>query len=520
MGERAVLIGSSDARRLARALTSVAPEGLEVVCGISSVLVSSEVPLEAGLVEALLEKAAAVELDVTGRHHVFDVILDGTDLEEVSEETGLGRSAIGEALVEAALEVATVGFSPGFGYLSGLRGPLALLRRRSTPRARVPAGSLAVAAGYCALYPQASPGGWWLLGRSDAALFDPTRGAPSLLAPGDTVALRLVEHLRASPEVPLRAQLRPPVAVSAALRIRRVPPGCSIVDDGRRGLGPVGVPRGGAFDPDRAMLVRRLLGDAPGAIEIPAGGFEAEAVADVVIAGIDLGLLVDGRTVPSGVPVACSQGASIEVVRVSRFSRGYLGVAGGPLIEPVLGSMGTDALSATGPGWLEPGDLLGAGLSEHRPLASAELGGSAEPGVLRVLGGPHGSAIGGVGVLDGLRATVLGESNRVGLRLEPAGGPLETRPIDLASFGVVTGAIQAPPDGRLVILGPDHATLGGYPVVGCVIGADLGQLGRLGPGDEVTLALIDVDEARQTWEARRAAERAGLGTRSVTLEDT
>ena len=110
-------------------------------------------------------------------------------------------------------------------------------------------------------------------------------------------------------------------------------------------------------------------------------------------------------------------------------------------------------------------------------------------------------------------------SNRVGIRLEATKGPLRRRAASLRSFPVVTGAVQATPDGSLVVLGPDHATLGGYPVVACVIGADLGRLGRLAIGDAVRLELVDLDQARAAHEARLQAELGALGPIGLRLVD-
>ena len=95
--------------------------------------------------------------------------------------------------------------------------------------------------------------------------------------------------------------------------------------------------------------------------------------------------------------------------------------------------------------------------------------------------------------------TVGGDSNRVGVRLaRPGPAP---RPHDLAvpSFGMVTGAVQLPPDGNPIILGPDHATVGGYPVVACVIAADLPRVGQLKPGDEVVFVPCDGAAARRAY---------------------
>ena len=79
----------------------------------------------------------------------------------------------------------------------------------------------------------------------------------------------------------------------------------------------------------------------------------------------------------------------------------------------------------------------------------------------------------------------------------------------MASLPTVAGAIQLPPDGHPIILGPDHATLGGYPIVGVVIGADLAILGRLSPGDPIELVEVSIDQARSAT-ALRAVERRGF----------
>ena len=83
------------------------------------------------------------------------------------------------------------GFAPGFGYLTGLP-PELHVPRRDTPRTRVPAGSVGLAGPFAGAYPRASPGGWQLVGRTDAGLFDVDRRPPALLAPGGRVRFREV----------------------------------------------------------------------------------------------------------------------------------------------------------------------------------------------------------------------------------------------------------------------------------------------------------------------------------------
>ena len=117
------------------------------------------------------------------------VVFDGADLADVAELTGRSVELLVEALTSAELTVAFGGFAPGFGYLSGLPEELHV-PRRATPRTRVPAGSVALAGPFAGVYPQASPGGWQLVGRTDAVLFDVDRDPPALLVPGTAVRFR------------------------------------------------------------------------------------------------------------------------------------------------------------------------------------------------------------------------------------------------------------------------------------------------------------------------------------------
>lgn len=111
---------------------------------------------------------------------------DGPDLLAVAAALRLSPEAVITLHSEAAYTVGAIGFSPGFPYLLGLP-PQLTLPRRVTPRATVPAGSVAIAAGQAGIYPQATPGGWHVLGRTESQLFAPDRAPPALLAVGDRV---------------------------------------------------------------------------------------------------------------------------------------------------------------------------------------------------------------------------------------------------------------------------------------------------------------------------------------------
>ena len=108
------------------------------------------------------------------------VVYDGADVDELARLWDVSTAEVAARHADTEFEVAFCGFAPGFAYLRGLDADVP---RRSSPRPRVPAGSVALAGRYCGIYPTESPGGWQLVGRTSAQLFDPGREPPALLAP-------------------------------------------------------------------------------------------------------------------------------------------------------------------------------------------------------------------------------------------------------------------------------------------------------------------------------------------------
>ena len=116
----------------------------------------------------------------------------GPDLEEVAQRTALGTAEVVRLHSGTHYQVYMVGFSPGFPYMGDLPQQLAL-PRRTDPRVRVPAGSIAIAAGMTAIYPVESPGGWHLIGATPVRLFDLSWQRPALLAAGDEVIFEPID---------------------------------------------------------------------------------------------------------------------------------------------------------------------------------------------------------------------------------------------------------------------------------------------------------------------------------------
>ncbi|MFF1511805.1 allophanate hydrolase subunit 1 [Streptomyces sp. NPDC058326] len=121
-----------------------------------------------------------------GRAVEIPVRYDGPDLGEVAALWGVSVEAAVRIHTAAEFRVAFCGFAPGFGYLTGLDGRYGV-PRRATPRTAVPAGSVALAGPYTGVYPRSSPGGWQLIGTTDAVLWDRAREPAALLTPGTRV---------------------------------------------------------------------------------------------------------------------------------------------------------------------------------------------------------------------------------------------------------------------------------------------------------------------------------------------
>ncbi|WP_043911766.1 5-oxoprolinase subunit B family protein [Kitasatospora griseola] len=141
---------------------------------------------------ALAEQPRTAALPLAGTTETvrIPVRYDGPDLAEVAARTGLTERQVVERHTAAHYRVAFCGFAPGFAYLTGL-DPQLRLPRRTEPRTRVPAGTVAVADEYTGVYPSPSPGGWHLLGTTALTLWDPAADPPTRLRPG--TAVRFVE---------------------------------------------------------------------------------------------------------------------------------------------------------------------------------------------------------------------------------------------------------------------------------------------------------------------------------------
>jgi biotin-dependent carboxylase-like uncharacterized protein len=297
----------------------------------------------------------------------------------------------------------------------------------------------------------------------------------------------------------------------------------------------LGVPAATPADPDSFRLANELVGNPIGActLEITARGPTLRCLSPtfVAVVGGSPDLRVQGQPIAAGQVVPVAAGQQLVVGPVRGGFRCYVAMAGGFVGRALLGSYSSDQLAGLGPGPIMRGaQLWGAAteppLGDHlRPGASRGLKGG-EPVALRVVPGPHPErfAPGAFAALASMRFTVEEASNRVGLRLrrDPRTPPVPAASGsagELDSQGVVTGAVQIPPDGQPVILMTDHATLGGYPVVAVVAAVDHGVLGQCAPGTTVVLVPCGYGEAGEALrEHRRALNEAVVGHYPLAVE--
>jgi KipI family sensor histidine kinase inhibitor len=196
MGDRALLVDCGDldtVLALHAGLAAAPPAGIvDIVPAARTVLVSFDpAVLPADRVAGWIRSTRPVPPDTRSDSDalVLDVEYSGEDLAEVAALLSLTEREVVDAHTASVWRVAFVGFAPGFGYLVTDANRL-VVPRRSSPRTRVPAGAVGLAGEYTGVYPRSSPGGWQILGRTDAALWNPDATPPALLTPGRVVRFR------------------------------------------------------------------------------------------------------------------------------------------------------------------------------------------------------------------------------------------------------------------------------------------------------------------------------------------
>ncbi|MZF89544.1 allophanate hydrolase subunit 1 [Streptomyces sp. SID5643] len=163
--------GTLSVREIVPAARTVLLDGLDAPARLAAELTAADLPAAPPRARDVVE---------------IPVRYDGPDLAEVAAHWGVPVGEVARIHGDTEFRVAFCGFAPGFGYLTGLP-PRYDVPRRATPRTGVPAGSVALAGPYTGVYPRSSPGGWQLIGTTDAVLWDHARVPAALLSPGTPV---------------------------------------------------------------------------------------------------------------------------------------------------------------------------------------------------------------------------------------------------------------------------------------------------------------------------------------------
>ncbi|MDF2990635.1 MAG: allophanate hydrolase [Microbacterium sp.] len=530
MGERAVLAEVDDLAAvvaLHAALAADPPDGIDdLVPAARTVLVAFDpARLSPAAVRAWINAAAERTPDAAARGPLVEVSVryDGADLDATAELLGIPVPDLVARHVAAEWTVAFTGFAPGFAYLVSDEWPFDV-PRLAEPRTRVPAGAVGLAGGFSGAYPRETPGGWRLIGTTDAVLFDPDAAQPVLLPPRTRVRFVPERGLAVVPSSSVTsgwggrsggpnaaavssahpsssARLAPAAARHAAasaherpaaLRVIRPGASAAIQDLGRARRAALGVARSGALDRTALRTANRLLGNAEGAaaLEIALGGFRARAEADtwVCVTGALAEVRVDGRARDAYAPLLVSRGEELSIGTAAAGLRLYLAVRGGIAAPAALGSRASDVLAGLGPAPIRAGDVLRAG-EPSAPVPVVDFFPWSVPPAsidVRLTAGPRADwfASAALHTLFDTMWSVSAHADRVGIRFDGPELP-RVRRGELPSEGMRPGAIQVPPHGRPVALLADGPVTGGYPVIAVVTDAALDALAQARPGDGV-----------------------------------
>ena len=453
----------------------------------------------------VIDERAAIDIEVT---YGGD---EGPDIGDVAAFAGCTEAEVIDRHASRIYRVFMLGFLPGFAYLGTVDDSIAA-PRRDTPRTRVAAGSVGIAGRQTGIYPVDSPGGWQIIGRTTAQVFDPHRTPPALFAAGDSVrfvpgascvvpGVNLTEatvRLKADAtrgDAPHRADSgRGPRRSVTVLR-----PGLftTIQDEGRWGYQALGVPVAGPMDVVAHRLANLIVGNARDAATLEATllgpELRIEQPTTVAFTGADLGVMLDGADAPRYAAVACGAGSVITFGERRSGARAYVAFDGGIATSPTLGSRATHVVSRMGGidgRAVKAGDCLPLGDAQAgRPGANvvveSRFAGRAGGARLRVVAGPQDACFppAALAAFHATRFTISPQSDRMGYRLTTDRPMPPPGTADMISDVTFIGGVQVPPSGSPILLMADRQTTGGYPQIAIVIAADLPVAGQLAPGD-------------------------------------
>ncbi|RMB78431.1 biotin-dependent carboxyltransferase [Rhodococcus sp. SBT000017] len=281
-----------------------------------------------------------------------------------------------------------------------------------------------------------------------------------------------------------------------ALTVLQTGPLCTVQDRGRPGYASIGVGRSGAADRLSHDAANRLVGNNSDAatLEVTFGGLNLRAEFDAVVAvtGAHVICRVDGTLQGLNSTLVVRAGQVLELTTPTWGLRSYLAVRGGIDVPAVLGSRATDTMSGLGPAALSAGDVLNVGNGSGEWPAADFVPPPSTRATLHVTFGPRENWF-----TESTRSllleqpwTVTPDTDRVGIRLDGSEPLVRALDSELASEGMVLGALQVPPSGQPVLFLADHPVTGGYPVIAVVTAADVSAAAQLTPGTQIRFRAV------------------------------
>lgn len=548
-----------------RAIVEIIPAARTLLIRFDPLL-ADENTLETKIAGLKLEKGQ----QKSGKLVEIPVVYDGEDLDDVAALLKIDREDVIRRHTESHYQVAFCGFAPGFAYLTG-GDPVFNVPRRASPRKSIPAGSVALAGKFGGVYPQPSPGGWQLIGRTDVKMFDLDRDPPSLLKPGDRVHFvdvtkdysarsegvtsfslsrndeagvtktgsgaeapkigktvgnrKTGNHDNAGisvPEEPLTLK------ENAVFKLVTTLMPVTFQDRGRLFQSSQGLSPSGALDQKAMANANRLVGNPreQPVLEFTYGNARMKALQPSVIAFTGANLPITVKTAKGIVfvfekntPLAIDEGDEIILGRPFTGFRSYMALRGGFKVEPVLKSASFDSLSNLGPKPLVAGDkvfiandspLQPVLLSLDDPYSLPEAG---DKVVLDVVMGPRTDWFTEQSIAMFLEKPwqVTAASNRIGIRLQSDAHLERSRRDELPSEGTVTGAIEVPANGEPVLFLRDRPVTGGYPVIANLVEDQVDLAAQIPIG-----AFIKFRAVKNFYDSEQKSLKSGANKTSTT----
>lgn len=484
------------------------------------------------IINTILEKASPVSSQKQSTVLTIPVCYDeslGIDLTELSKTLQLSIEEIIHLHSNKIYQVFMTGFTPGFPYMGTVDERL-MTKRKSSPRLKVEAGSVAIAGSQTGIYPFATPGGWNIIGRTPLSLFDRSKPDAFLLKAGDQVQFipitkeefeQYVDMTTIEKKVTINyysPTIKKQEEGNQIIRVEQCGFLTTIQDAGRKGHLQYGVPQTGALDNYSMKLANLLIGNeaTTPVLEITQSPNRFRLMKDCLVAFTGGGLqpIADGIELPLFEGLLIKEGTTIELKKQIPGFRLYMAVGGGFEAERFLESCSTDVT-------ITAGGFKGRGLKKEDVLCQQQALNTAQKHLQTVMKNQVRLQMNidtgyvtaaKIRVIKGVEwdyltedaqqmiweqpFTISPQSSRMGYRLK-TDGLRALQSCDIISSPVTTGTVQLTSSGELIVLMADAQTVGGYPRVLQVINADLRILAQKKPGDTITFEEVSLKEAEE-----------------------